>query len=169
MRKEYVILVNRSGRRVGTAEKMKAHRLGLLHRAFSIFLFNEKEEMLLQQRAEGKYHFAGLWSNACCSHPRPGEPVHLAAKRRLNEELGIGCTLKNTGHLIYKALDKKSGLTEHEFDYLFTGKFSGEIPFNKSEVSAVRWISMSQLRREIKSSPEKFTPWFKEVLEMKKT
>src|SRR5215510_11916680 len=133
MKKEYVVLVNKSGKKVGFAEKMEAHRKGLLHRAFSVFLFNEKGEMLLQKRAATKYHFAGKWSNACCSHPRPGEKISTAAKRRLLEELGIECTLINHGHILYEATDQKSGLTEHEYDYVFIGRYDGDTPFKKNE------------------------------------
>ena len=164
MKKEFVVLVNERGKRTGLAEKLKAHQQGLLHRAFSIFLFNEKGEMLLQQRAKGKYHFAGLWSNACCSHPREGERVLSAAKRRLMEELGIESPLKDSGHVLYKFHDDKSTLTEHEYDYIFTGKSAGKISFNKKEVAAVRWMSRTDLKREIKSHPGTFTPWFKEIL-----
>jgi len=164
MKKEFVVLVNERGKKIGLAEKLKAHQQGLLHRAFSIFLFNEKGEMLLQQRAKGKYHFAGLWSNACCSHPREGERVLSAAKRRLMEELGIESPLKNSGHVPYKFYDDKSALTEHEYDYIFTGKFDSKISFNKKEVTAVRWMSRTDLKREMKSHPGKFTPWFKEIL-----
>jgi len=133
MKKDFVVLVNKQGRRIGVAEKLEAHRQALLHRAFSIFLFNEKGEMLLQRRAKDKYHFAGLWSNACCSHPRPGEKTSLAADRRLKEELGIECLLKKEGQFTYKATDEVSGLTEHEFDFIFIGKYSEEIPFNKKD------------------------------------
>ena len=163
MRREEVILVNKSGRRTGVAEKMEAHRKGLLHRAFSIFLFNEKGEMLLQKRAKSKYHFAGLWSNACCSHPRPGEKTLSAAKRRLREELGIECPMKNSGQVVYKAFDKKSGLTEHEFDYIEIGNYSKEIPFNPKEVEQVKWVSINELKKLLKS-PEKFTPWLIQIL-----
>jgi len=161
---ENVILVSKAGKRIGIAGKLNAHREGLLHRAFSIFLFNEKGEMLLQRRAVTKYHFAGKWSNACCSHPRPGEKTSAAAKRRLKEELGIKCSLKKSRNTVYHFFDQKSGLTEHEFDYIFIGKFSGEILFNRKEVDAVRWVSQRDLKSELKSNPEKFTPWFKKIL-----
>jgi len=163
MRKEFVVLVNHNGKKIGVAEKIEAHRKGLLHRAFSIFLFNEKGEMLLQQRAKNKYHFAGLWSNACCSHPRPGERILLAAKRRLKEELGIDCSLNKAAHILYYFYDRKSKLTEYEFDYIFTGNFTGQIDFNRREVEKIRWISVSKLKREMKSAPEEFTPWFREI------
>ncbi len=157
---EQVILVNAAGKRIGLAEKTEAHQKGLLHRAFSIFLYNDAGEMLLQQRAITKYHFAGLWSNACCSHPRSGENILSAARRRLTEELNITCSLKSAGTVTYKVHDDLTGLTEHEFDYLITGKFDGEIGFNIKEVAAVRWLSSEALRKEIEKHPEKFTPWF---------
>jgi len=165
MKKDFVVLVNRNGRRVGVAEKLDTHKKGLLHRAFSIFIFNERGEMLLQKRAASKYHFAGLWSNACCSHPRPGEKVVAAAMRRLNEELNIRAALEAKGWITYNLFDEKSCLTEHEYDYIFSGKFTGEIEFNSHEVEEVRWISVSKLRREMKTYPEKFTPWFKMILQ----
>ena len=163
MKKEFVILVNRRGKKVGAAEKLDAHRKGLLHRAFSIFIFNDRGEMLLQKRAKSKYHFAGLWSNACCSHPRVGEKVLSAAKRRLMEELNLQTTLQSKGKIIYKFFDGKSGLTEHEYDYIFTGRFNGEVDFNRKEVEELRWISLSKLKVEMKTDPEKFTPWFEMI------
>jgi isopentenyl-diphosphate delta-isomerase len=158
--KEEVILVNHLGKKVGIAEKLQAHQDGLLHRAFSIFIFNGRNEMLLQKRASGKYHFAGLWSNACCSHPRDGERMLSAARRRLREELNMETTLESQGSVTYKFHDLKSGLTEHELDYIFTGIFDGEISFNPAEVEAVWWISLPQLKKEMTAFPEKFTPWF---------
>jgi isopentenyl-diphosphate delta-isomerase len=163
MKKEIVILVNRAGRRIGVSEKLEAHRKGLLHRAFSIFLFNETGEMLLQQRATAKYHFGGLWSNACCSHPRPGEQVRSAAHRRLREELGIACPLKISGNMVYQFVDGKSGLTEHEFDYLFTGLYHGEVPFNRQEVMAVKWMPVKELEKRMITRPQQFTPWFRAI------
>ncbi|MCY7408677.1 MAG: isopentenyl-diphosphate Delta-isomerase [Chitinophagales bacterium] len=160
---ELVVLVNRKGRKTGLAEKLEAHEKGLLHRAFSVFLFNDKNEMLLQQRAATKYHFAGLWSNACCSHPRVSEKILSAAKRRLKEELNLRASIKLKSTITYKFFDTESGLTEHEFDYIFIGKYDGKIDFNNDEVAAVKWISISQLKKEIKLNPEIFTPWFKEI------
>ena len=164
MKKEFVVLVNRHGRRVGVAEKLEAHKKGLLHRAFSVFIFNDRGEMLLQKRAAGKYHFAGLWSNACCSHPREGEKVLSAAKRRLMEELNLKALLESKGVITYKLFDTKSGLTEHELDYIFTGRFTGKIDFRKNEVEDLRWISILQLKKEMKTYPEKFTPWFLTIM-----
>jgi len=164
MKKDFVVLVNKQGRRIGVAEKLEAHRQALLHRAFSIFLFNEKVEMLLQKRAAGKYHFAGLWSNACCSHPRPGEKILSAAKRRLKEELNLETSLISKGAVTYKFFDSKSKLTEHEYDCIFVGTFNDVIDFNKEEVSAVKWTSLSKLKMEMKANAETFTPWFLEIM-----
>jgi len=165
MSKEYIILVNHSGRRIGTTEKLAAHQNGLLHRAFSIFLLNSKNEMLLQKRASSKYHFAGLWSNACCSHPRPLEKVLSAARRRLKEELRISTSLSKVDHIIYSFTDRASGLTEHEFDYLLLGKYDGEIFFNPNEIEAIKWISVPRLKKWMKREPSVFTPWFKMAME----
>jgi isopentenyl-diphosphate delta-isomerase len=162
--KDFVVVVNKRGKRTGVAEKMEAHQRGMLHRAFSVLLFNEKGEMLLQKRASGKYHFAGLWSNACCSHPRPGEKVLSAAGRRLREELGIECSLRKSGQIIYRFHDKQTALTEHEFDYVFTGRYEGTIDFNPEEVSAIRWVSLPELKHEMKTKAETFTPWFLEIM-----
>src|SRR5258708_894916 len=123
---ERVILVNDQDEEIGTEEKMCAHEKGLLHRAFSIFIYNSKGEMLLQRRAKIKYHSGGLWTNACCSHPRKGETIEKAAHRRLKEEFGFDCNLKNAFSFIYQA-DLDKGLKEHEFDYVLTGLYDGPI------------------------------------------
>src|SRR5258705_9255778 len=128
--KEEVILVNENDEQVGVMEKMEAHQKGLLHRAFSVFIFNEKGQMLLQQRAATKYHSGGKWSNACCSHPRPGEELEAAAKRRLREELGIGTTLKKIFEFSYK-VEFENGLTENELDHVFAGQYGGKINLNQ--------------------------------------
>ncbi|HRH82726.1 MAG TPA: isopentenyl-diphosphate Delta-isomerase, partial [Bacteroidia bacterium] len=123
---EFVILVDEQDREIGEAEKMQTHKLGLLHRAFSVLIYNTKGEMLLQQRAETKYHSGGLWSNACCGHPRPGEKIEDAARRRLKEELGFNCSLKFSFKFIYKASFENS-LKEHELDHVFTGIYDSEV------------------------------------------
>ncbi len=161
---ERVILVNQNDEEIGTIEKLKAHEQGLLHRAISVFVFNDKNELLLQQRASSKYHSANLWSNTCCSHPRPGESNIDAAKRRLNEEMGIEINLENRFSFIYKA-DFENGLTEHEFDHVFFGKFNGEPKVNELEVSAWRWASIGDLNLAMKNSPHNFTVWFKILFE----
>src|SRR5215468_430433 len=117
-RMEQVILVNELDEEIGTMEKLSAHEQGVLHRAISVFIFNEKGEMLLQQRASRKYHSGGLWTNACCSHPHPGEATHAAALRRLKEEMGFETSLKKAFDFVYKT-SFDNGLTEHEFDHVF--------------------------------------------------
>lgn len=159
--KEKVILVNEQDKEIGVAEKLEVHQEGRLHRAFSVFIFNEKNEMLLQQRAPDKYHSGGLWSNACCSHPVPGESLESASERRLFEEMGIRCNLKKAFHFVYKA-KLNNQLIEHEFDHVFIGKYSGEsvIP-NPQEVMSHRWVSFETLQEEMRRFPKKFTIWFK--------
>lgn len=165
---EQVVLVNRSGRKTGLAEKMAAHENGWLHRAFSIFLFNEKGEMLLQQRAADKYHFGNLWTNACCSHPRPGEKIMVAASRRLKEELGIHSKLKVLDSIQYSFFDQKSNLTEHEYDFILAGSYDGPVPFNRKEVKAIKWVTTAELKSQLTRAPQKFTPWFKLIMQKKK-
>lgn len=161
---EHVILVDKNDNEVGTEEKLKAHVDKKLHRAISIFIFNSKGEMMLQQRAASKYHSGGLWTNTCCSHPRPSESVQQAAERRLPEEMGFSCKLEKAFDFIYYAeLDK--GLTEHEFDHVFTGVFDGEPKLNKEEAESYRWVSIGQVRKEIEETPEQFTEWFKIAFE----
>jgi len=160
---EHVILVNDQDDSIGTMEKMEAHEKGVLHRAFSVFLFNEKGEMLLQQRAKDKYHSGGLWTNTCCSHPRPKESTLHAATRRLMEEMGIETQVHEIFQFIYKAkLDR--GLIEHELDHVFFGHFDGEFEINKDEVESARYISKKELLAEVDSAPESFTEWFKIAL-----
>lgn len=161
---EQVVLVDAADNVLGTMGKLEAHEKGVLHRAISIILTNEHGEMLIQQRAMTKYHWAGIWSNAVCSHPRIHESFSEAAHRRLKEELGIDAKLKETFSFIYKAYDESSGLTEHELDMVFLGKYQGPIPFNKNEVEAVRWISPEDLEEEIAENPDKFSFWFKIIL-----
>ncbi len=154
-----VILVNEKDEPVGTMEKMEAHRKARLHRAFSVFVFNSKGEMLLQQRAAGKYHSGQLWTNACCSHPQPGEPVERAAIRRLKEELGFSVEVNKAFEFIYKA-DFDNGLTENEFDHVFTGVYDGQINPDPKEVMDYQWLSLGRIREEIQVMPEKYTAWF---------
>lgn len=156
--KEYVVLVNEHDEAIGTMEKMLAHRSGMLHRAFSIFLFDAEGCVLLQQRADDKYHSPGLWSNACCSHPRPGEAVLTAADRRLAEELGTEARLAKRFAFTYHA-SFANDLQEHEFDHVLFGAFNGELHPDPAEVKAVRWLSQEELNAEITATPEAFTPW----------
>lgn len=164
MKEEKVVLVNEQDEVQGFMGKQEAHEKGLLHRAISVILFNEIGEILLQQRADNKYHWAGIWSNAVCTHPRENESYKNAAVRRLKEELGITTELKPVFHFIYKATDEESGLTEHELDHVFIGNYEGKIPFNTEEVKAVRWISKTDLDKEISKNPEQFSFWFKIIL-----
>lgn len=157
---ERVVLVNPQDEVLGLMEKMQAHENALLHRAFSVFLFNDKGEMLLQQRAAGKYHSPLQWTNACCSHPRENESYLDAAKRRLQEELGISAELTERFNFLYKA-DVGQGLWEHELDYVFTGEYNGDFTLNPEEVADIKYISINELKREIEEFPERYTEWFK--------
>ncbi|MCF8341254.1 MAG: isopentenyl-diphosphate Delta-isomerase [Chitinophagaceae bacterium] len=161
---EEVILVSPQDEEMGYMEKMEAHQLGLLHRAFSVFLFNSKGEMLLQKRAISKYHSGGLWTNACCSHPRKGETIEQAASRRTREELGCEPELQKIHTFIYKAaLD--NNLTEHEFDHVLVGNYEGEMNLNVNEVSEIVYLPIQQIRQEMNEQPDKFTVWFKIIFE----
>lgn len=162
---EYVVLVDQDGNPIGKEEKMAAHQKGLLHKAFSVSLFNSKGQILLQQRAFHKYHTPGLWSNSCCSHPRVEENIELAVHRRLKEELGISdIVVEEQFSFVYRFLDEPTQLWEHEHDTVFTGHYDGEIPFNKEEVNAIKWIDVKDLEEWINREPEAFTFWFKEFL-----
>ena len=160
---EQVILVTPQNEEVGTMEKMEAHRTGVLHRAFSIFVFNEAQEMLIHKRAEHKYHSPGLWTNTCCSHPRPGETVMQAAERRLNEEMGFQCALNERFHFIYKA-DLEQNLIEHELDFVLTGIFAGTPQANAEEVSDWKFVSIEELMADVEACPEAYTVWFRIAL-----
>jgi len=156
---EEVILVDESDQPLGTMEKMEAHRRAVLHRAFSVFIFNSRGEMLLQQRAPEKYHSAGLWTNACCSHPRPGEDTREAAIRRLREELGFTTALEELFHFTYKS-EFDNGLTEYEFDHVFVGTYDEAIHADIAEVSDFRYASIEKIREHLQHEPDKFTSWF---------
>jgi len=155
-----VILVDENDRPLGKMEKMEAHRRGILHRAFSVFIFNSKGEMLLHKRAKGKYHNAGLWSNACCSHPSPGEDTLEAAKRRLKEEMGFATELKPLFEFTYK-VEFSNGLTEHEFDHVFSGIYNEEIFPDHKEVERFCYKSPDAISEELQLDPEKYTAWFR--------
>ena len=160
---EFVVLVNPQDEVLGLMEKQQAHQNGLLHRAFSVFLFNDEGEMLLQKRASGKYHSPGQWTNAVCSHPREHEDYAEGAARRLREELGIETALSHKFSFIYKA-DVGSGLWEHELDHVFTGIYNDRFQLDTDEVEEVRYISPADLDAEMKAHPERFTEWFKIIL-----
>jgi isopentenyl-diphosphate delta-isomerase len=160
-----VILVDENDRPVGSAPKLAAHQNGgRLHRAFSVFIFNSAGQMLLQRRAASKYHFGGLWTNACCSHPREGSVID-SARARLREEFGFDVPLEELFSFVYRAEDPASGLTEHEFDHVLVGRFDGRPAPNPDEIEAWEWIDRSKLLRDVRERPQRFTPWFRIVLE----
>jgi len=168
MIQQNVILVDEHNREVGLMEKMEAHHKGLLHRAFSVFVFNENGELLLQRRAFGKYHSEGLWTNTCCSHPYPGESILEAGKRRLFEEMGFTCELSEVFAFIYKA-ELENGLIEHELDHVLVG-FSEETPhLNLEEVSAFKWMSVDEIKADMKENPLQYTAWFRILIEEHKS
>ncbi|MFM1932929.1 MAG: isopentenyl-diphosphate Delta-isomerase [Bacteroidota bacterium] len=157
---EHVILVDEDDRPIGHMEKMLAHKLGKLHRALSVFIFNSEGQMLLQQRAHHKYHSPGLWTNTCCSHPRENEATEDAATRRLKEEMGMSAALSHAFHFIYRT-EFENGLIEHELDHVFIG-FTDEQPLlNPEEVAAWKYMDILELQRDVDSHPENYTSWFK--------
>lgn len=158
-----VILVDQADRPVGRMEKQEAHRKGLLHRAFSVFLL-DGSKLLIQRRALDKYHCGGLWSNTCCSHPAPGEPVLSAAERRLDEELGIkNARLRELDTFLYRAAFP-NGLAEHELDHVLLGEYSGPVRPDPREIAQVRWIDLEELQRDLQAFPQWYTPWFPPAL-----
>ncbi len=157
---EEVVLVDNHDNAIGFMEKMEAHREGVLHRAFSVFLFNDNAELLLQKRAEDKYHSGGLWTNTCCSHPRPDEAVLSAATRRLMEEMGIICELTPAFTFTYKS-QFENGLIEHELDHVLIGEFNGEPSLNREEATDWRYVSLSDLAQELENNSSKYTAWLK--------
>jgi isopentenyl-diphosphate Delta-isomerase len=167
---EKIILVDENDNQVGTCEKIEGHKNGgKLHRAFSVFIFNSKGEMLLQKRGNDKYHFGGLWTNTCCSHPRDGETTEQAAHRRLSEEMGFDCPIKEIFAFIYKATFS-NGLTEWEYDHVFIGTHDGEIKPNPNEADGFVWMTIDDLKKDIIENPQKYpdfperyTPWFKQA------
>lgn len=161
---EQVILVNEQDEQIGLMEKQEAHLKGLLHRAFSVFIFNDKNQMLMQRRALSKYHSGGLWTNSCCSHPRDNENIDAAAKRRLQEELGFECKVEHVFSFTYKA-ELDNGLTEHEFDHVFIGRYSNDPNPNKNEVMDWEYVDLADLQLDIKENPERYTIWFLEIFE----
>ena len=159
MERTEVILVDPNDVERGVCEKMKAHEEGLLHRAFSVFIFDTMGRMLLQQRALHKYHSGGHWTNACCSHPQPKEQTLESASRRLNEELGFHTPIHKVFDFVYRA-EFENGLVEHEFDHVFVGEYEGIIPFNTHEVMDIAYKTMHEIELELKTVAEKYTPWF---------
>jgi len=163
---EKVILVNKQNQKIWTMEKLEAHEKGLLHRAFSLFIFNDKKELLIQQRAKDKYHCGGLWTNTVCSHQRDWEKTVDAAKRRIIEEMNFSCeNLKIIDHIIYKA-EFENGLTEYEYDYVLIWEYNWEaINPNPEEVMDYKWITLNDLKIDIENKSEKYTPWMKIIIE----
>ena len=164
MAQEKVILVNEKDEQIGLMEKIEAHEKALLHRAFSVFVFNDKNELMIQQRALSKYHSPGLWTNTCCSHQREGESNIEAGKRRLQEEMGFSTELKDTISFIYKA-PFDNGLTEHEFDHILVGYFEGEPDLNPYEVAEWKWMSLEAIEKDMQANPSIYTEWFKIIFD----
>jgi isopentenyl-diphosphate Delta-isomerase len=161
---DQVILVDENDNEVGVMEKLQAHVEGRLHRAFSILIFNEKGELLLQKRARGKYHSGGLWTNTCCSHPVPGEAIEVTVKRRLMEEMGLECTPRYFYKFLYKAhLD--SHMIEHELDYVFTAVCGGTPSLNPEEAEDWKYVSLETLKHDIQKNPQHYTFWFRLIME----
>ncbi|MBE8721138.1 isopentenyl-diphosphate Delta-isomerase [Sphingobacterium pedocola] len=163
MERNSVVLVDREDAALGEMDKMEAHRLGVLHRAFSIFIFNGNGDMLIHQRAKGKYHGAGLWTNACCSHPQWDEDIAESAKERLVFEMGLSCSLEKAFSFIYN-IPVENNLIEHEYDHVFYGYTDVQPDPNPAEIQNYRWISLGQLEQEVDAQPQDFTYWFKMAL-----
>lgn len=164
MQEEKVILVNDKDEAIGLMPKMEAHQKGLLHRAFSVFVFNDKNELMLQQRALDKYHSPGLWTNTCCSHQREGETNIAAGKRRLQEEMGFTTDLDDTISFIYKA-PFDNGLTEHEFDHILVGKYNDIPNLNPEEAASWKWMSLEGVAEDMQRHPGVYTAWFKIIFD----
>ncbi|MEM6721964.1 MAG: isopentenyl-diphosphate Delta-isomerase [Bacteroidota bacterium] len=164
MTQENVILVNENDEQIGVMEKIEAHEKALLHRAFSVFILNDKGELMLQQRALHKYHSPGLWTNTCCSHQREGESNIGAGKRRLQEEMGFVTELTEAVSFIYKAAFD-NGLTEHEYDHVMIGTYNGEPVINPDEVASWKWMEVQAVKDDIAANPELYTAWFKIIFE----
>ncbi len=164
MTEEQVILVNENDEPIGFMPKQEAHIKGVLHRAFSVFIFNDRDELMLQQRALSKYHSPGLWTNTCCSHQRAGETNIEAGKRRLFEEMGFSTSLKDTISFIYKA-PFDNGLTEHEFDHILVGRFNEDPNINREEVEAWKWMALEDVKMDIANNPQSYSAWFKIIFE----
>ncbi len=160
---DMLVLVGEHDEELGQMEKMAVHQKGLLHRAFSVLLFNEANEMLLQQRSAQKYHAAGLWTNACCSHPLPGETLPKAVQRRLQQELGLAAEVTKLGEFVYRA-EFDNGLIEHEYDHVFWAKTSATPQINTDEVANWQYMSLADLQIDMQKYPAKYTPWFKLIM-----
>ncbi|MDU6295608.1 isopentenyl-diphosphate Delta-isomerase [Clostridium celatum] len=161
--KEFIICVDENDKKIGVEEKIKVHKEGILHRAFSIFIFNDKKELLLQRRALEKYHSLGLWTNTCCSHQRENETLKEAALRRIEEEMGFKCELNESFVFSYK-VRFDDGLIENEIDHVFIGTYTGKIFINKDEVKEYKWITIEEVIKDIELNPQKYTYWFKDII-----
>lgn len=157
---EYIISVDKDDKEIGPIEKMEAHCKGVLHRAFSIFIFNSSGQLLLQKRNKEKYHSGGLWTNTCCSHPGYGEKLEDAIYRRLKEEMGFTCELREIFSFSYK-VDFENNLTENEYDHVFIGTFDGEVIPNENEVENYKWVDIAEAKSDIENNPYLYTFWFK--------
>jgi isopentenyl-diphosphate delta-isomerase len=164
MKEEQVILVNENDEQIGLMNKQEAHEKAVLHRAFSVFVFNDANELMLQQRALHKYHSPGLWTNTCCSHQRDGESNLEAGRRRLKEEMGFVTELKETTSFIYKA-PFDNGLTEHEYDHIMIGTFNESPSINKDEVASWKWMPLEAVKNDIEANPQEYTAWFKIIFD----
>jgi isopentenyl-diphosphate delta-isomerase len=160
---EYIIAVDEFDKEIGSIEKMEAHYKGILHRAFSILVFNSNNQLLLQKRSVKKYHSPGLWTNTCCSHPKHGEDLQDAVYRRIKEEMGFTCKLEEIYSFIYK-VEFEDNLFENEYDHVFIGKYDGEVVPNKEEVDDFKWVDINNVKADIKAHPELYTYWFKTLI-----
>jgi isopentenyl-diphosphate delta-isomerase len=161
---DFVILVNKNDKKIGLMPKMEAHKKGALHRAFSVFIFNNKNELMIQKRNINKYHSPGLWTNTCCSHQKDGESNINAGKRRLLEEMGFCVELNEIGSFIYN-VGVDNGLIEHELDYILVGKYNGNVKINSDEVDNWKWMSLDNIKDDIRKRSKNYTEWFKIIMD----
>ena len=161
---DFVILVNKNDKKIGLMPKMEAHKKGVLHRAFSVFIFNNKNELMIQKRNINKYHSPGLWTNTCCSHQKDGESNINAGKRRLLEEMGFCVELNEIGSFIYN-VGVDNGLIEHELDYILVGKYNGNVKINSDEVDNWKWMSLDNIKDDIRTRSKNYTEWFKIIMD----
>jgi len=163
MIEENVVLVDKNDKFIGLMPKMEAHQKGLLHRAFSVFIFNDKNEIMLQKRALNKYHSPGLWTNTCCSHPRNNESIISAGLRRLNDEMGFQTDLKELFNFIYKE-SFENGLVEYEFDYVLIGSYNNSPKLNLIEAGDWKWMSLDEIKKDVEANPNNYTAWLKIII-----
>jgi isopentenyl-diphosphate delta-isomerase len=162
--REELVLVNENDEMIGVGEKLQTHLIGALHRAFSVFIFNSAGQLLLQKRSSAKYHSKGLWSNTCCGHPRPGESVKEASRRRLSEEMGFDCEVREVFEFIYHAR-LEDGLSEHEYDHVVIGRFDDSPTPNRDEVDDWKWVDLITVKLDVQEHPEDYTYWFRTSLD----